>query len=339
MDDVVIDAQIDEAALDLRQFLQGRDVVWWVGSGVSTDTTNAAGQYPSWRKLMMELCEACGVEFKQDTPARLFPSIAKKCKSKSLNGYRAKLGERFGGPPMATPKKVREILNLAKYFVITTNYDHCLLQGLSDRGQPQSCISYPMLRMIPGMPCPFIVHLHGLAPDSHAMPATNLVLSEDEFDAAYDEDPATGEVRRFLSYILPDWSLLLVAYKLDEHETEILFQRMALLRDQLSATRSENAADHEEPKWCMLYPRTPPPSQGIDNESRKEIDLARDKEEDEKLRFAEAGISKFIEYPRVTKQHINLLEVLRRANLLPPVEPGKPGLTAELEAGEVMPGE
>jgi len=292
---------------------------------------------------MKALCADCGVRFPVDADPDQFPDLADICKKRDSIAYASTLGRVFGGRPLAPPDKAKYILELTRFFIITTNYDRCFLDAMERaEGIEPSYISYPDLHPNPGIDTPYVVHLHGLAPESHHSPAMDLVLSASEFSDAYRPpahggDPP-GPAYRFLWSNLPDWSLIIVAYRLQEKEIRYLFGDLAKLRDAIAGNPLEEESSSKT-EWVLLIGRTPEPE--IDAPSGIKEVIARERESEQQLiqRAYDSGINDVIEYPRQTRRHEELRDLLELASRLPVALPGESGSTAELEAGKVMPGE
>lgn len=338
------EAEIAGPARELRQLLDDKDAVFWVGSGISREARNANGDpYPEWKKLIETLCQECGVDFPESATENDFGGLADRCKARSETAYNRTLGRLFGGPPLTLPDKALSILQLTKYFLITTNFDRIFVRAMERLGGEARVHSYPNLPPNPRLRQPYLVHLHGLAPESSDEPASDLVLAQSEFELAYKEPSTgiedTGPAYRFLSSTLPEWTVLFVAYSLSEQEVRRTLEALRKLRDRLWEKLRARRSPSDKSEWVLVVGRSPSPDPNAPQQEQEEYNRQRSWEEDLIRRAGEAGIGRVVEYPRRTRDHTELRDVLDMVFRLGAPLRGEVGQLDELEDGRVVPGE
>lgn len=208
----------------LWNLIKDGDCVAWIGSGLS-----AGADYPSWEKIIRDLCDACNVTSlgEDEASTEVLQTKADECKDHAPNKYYHTLATHFGKPISKTRLAYQLLLKLPFKAFVTTNYDPLLMYAGEIENHPK-VFRYPSLPT-DALSCSpaAIVYMHGLAryrdPITHDEIATgkDLVLSKSEFDAAYE-----GMLRSFLEQMLAFRKVLFLGCGLREPEIQAIFQRI-----------------------------------------------------------------------------------------------------------------
>ena len=267
----------DEHVSKLSQLIEHSDCIVWVGSGLSI----TAG-YPSWKKIIRELCEVCGVtllsEPEEESADKLIDK-AEECKNADINTYHDTLANRFGRQVVSTRFAYQFLMNLPFKAYVTTNFDPLLSEAGAIVGHGK-LYSYPIFPREFGNLNP-IVYVHGLARSDNQATGENLILARSDFDEAYND---IGIVKNFMFNIFTNYPLLFLGCSLTEPEMYEMFKKV---HDIHSRFKRANP-DVQLPKRYILLPFHQRIIQsGFHNEK---IERDYEKEQNEIKRFEEMKI-------------------------------------------------
>jgi len=231
---------MEKSLEDVRQVILSGNCVAFIGSGLSCPP------YPSWRKLVADLCNACGVSvpFDEDlNDARKLLALADDCKTKNKTSYYSKLYEIFGTPPVETRFIYRMLAKLSFCSYITSNYDP-LLKSEKDHEQRNFGNIYA-LHSLPShkLEDRSIYYIHGLIDQSNRPQDGSVILSASDFLQAYDG--AENGLKRLLHEAYTYKSLCFFGCSIGEPQLRYVFEQALRTRKEIeSQYTGARAPDH-----------------------------------------------------------------------------------------------
>jgi SIR2-like domain len=312
---VILGPRMDGLQLpqELRDVIRSRNCVAFVGSGLS------AGCYDRWHDLVNALCTRCGCELRvdEDSPADSLLAAAQAAKDLDEPAYFRYLGEHFGRPVGSAPFLYDAILSLPFKCYLTVNFDPLL--ALKCRTAARKCDpniwAYPNLDRL-AMRKRSIHYLHGFISESSAPVNGTVVLSRDEFDAAYSDN---SSLTRLLLSTLENDPIVFIGCLLREPVMAPLFELCKRnQQNRIQISRAKGNAATTPPQRFIVLPRfgiTADRSSGVGaDEARKE------RTADEDARFSSMGITP-VWYQAAGADHSSLLHALERLAELPDINP------------------
>lgn len=232
----------------LSEIVRSKSCVAFVGSGLS------AGSYPSWAGLINEMCISCGSNCRvdADSPTVAFLDAAQDAKSCSEKNYYAFLGKTFGCAAASASLTYDALLAVHFDAFVTINFDPLLaLKARTTRIRCADDIDiFPSLdrRRVGGRS---IHYLHGHIAEGGTPIDGTIVLSRDEFEAAYS---AHSNLMSFLLPMLENDPIVFIGCRLREPALDEVFR---ICKDlQLKRQRLAKHHDHQSvpPKRFIFRP-------------------------------------------------------------------------------------
>ncbi|NQU23891.1 MAG: SIR2 family protein [Candidatus Nealsonbacteria bacterium] len=267
----------------------------FVGSGLSAE------HYPSWTKLVNDLCERCGSPHRvnDDSHPEKFLDAAQDAKDCAENEYFSFLGETFGRPAENTTLTYRALFTLPFDSYLTVNLDP--LVAFEARSECHRCSGG--VKAFPSLDRGDIgnrtVHyLHGFIKEGTTPVDGTIVLARGEFDAAYHNG---GNVMSFLMPTLENDPIVFMGCRLREPVMREVFgicKEHQRVRQMILRQQGERS---KPPPRFILLPI--PEVKGEGGEPDQERSRSEQQEEDR--RFRRMDITP-VWYPAPNKKHFRL---------------------------------
>lgn len=225
----------------LREAINSGTCVAVVGSGPSME----AG-YPSWTSLIKELCSATGVAYLPQSEGVLVDDVnnllqlARLCRDATESKYLDVLRSCFAGAPPSIPDTLRYLAKLHFKSYVTTTFDPLLERALQDEGNCKAVFTFPQ-------PLPvsfdnvYLWLLHGRIRQNLVSNATDVVLTDRDFEQAYDP---TGPLWGFLYQLLTFHSCCFIGCGLQEPPFSKLLEICREVREKAARAGSEDPPEH-----------------------------------------------------------------------------------------------
>lgn len=299
-----------KSSLEIAKILHGTFVdrkkkIMWFGSGLS----NA---YPSWPKLIRDLCEKCEVseidsDKKFDDKSEILLKKAQECKNNNQRIFENHLASEFGHP-LGTRNAYYQALTLDIDFFITTNFDPCLFDASQNNINDFDVYYYPNIDVSSlSNSNKTIFYIHGIALKNGEPNGKNLLLAQNDFDIAYSEP--YGPLTTFLGAILMGYSFIFFGCELSEKYFEQIFKNIVRVQSIL-ISQGKNIDDLPEKYIVFSRIRDDEHSEPLSENERKEHEknrLLKEKEREDKLN--KMGIKVLWYNPKRSSHHYEIEKI------------------------------
>lgn len=290
---------------DIAKLLKTGNVVVFVGSGLSTPF------YPSWVKLISELCNETGVSISEkltkDTPAELLMQYAEKAQKSDPKKYEEILTKHFGAHKGSTPDTYHLLLQSPFKSILTINFDPLLARAIQLNQVAFELEAYPYQEVKDLILKQMSFYLHGI--HENFREKSKIILSKSDFNEAYNKH---SKLIHFLSTVFDEYHILFVGCSLSEPEFQTLltecFNSESFLEREYGITSK---------KRFILRPGISSKSEdpNIQDEENKKAKLQRQKE---KEHYDNLGI-KAVFYNEAN-DHKELTEILEYLSNIPSIQ-------------------
>ena len=293
----------------LKDVILSKKCVAFIGSGLS------AGCYPSWAKLVNDLCEKCDSSHhvNDDSLPEEFLDAAQDAKNQAKDKYFSFLGETFGRPARNASLTYDALLALPFDSYLTVNLDPLLaLKARTARlrcsGDVKAFPSLDRKEMGNGT----VHYLHGLIQEGTTPADGTIVLARGEFDDAYNDN---SNLMNFLVPTFENDPIVFIGCRLREPVMPKVFNicKQHQLNRQGILQRENRLS---EPPPCFIFLPIPE----VKNE-RGELDEAQSQEQQQqKERYYLDMDIRPVWYRASGSDHSQLRYALERlADLKPPI--------------------
>jgi hypothetical protein len=284
----------------LRVVRSGKSVVY-IGSGLSVE----AG-YPSWKKLVADLCSECGAHFPTDAIVESdeLLDLAERCYQASQENYLEALTNAFSKPVTLMPRNYTYLFQSPFKSYITTNYDPLLAE--EGRGK-SSVYTHRKGLDVTKLRDRGTFYIHGYVEADGKVKDNDLILTQGDFDRAYNPEESIS-IPSFLTQLFQFHSIIFLGCQLKEPPIRKLFEICEKARKEIQ--RNPGAI---LPKHFILLPKK---EIKVDEQvSTKEQEMANEVEDDW---YEKNGLS-VVRYVKRedAPEHIQLLKILEEWSGLP----------------------
>jgi hypothetical protein len=284
----------DPSAARLTQLVKSREVVVFIGSGLST------GAYPAWHELVLSLCKRCGVAspgpLNSSTAVDVLIRLAGDAQKADEDAYLKALQESFAKQIHIKKKEYELLMALPFRSYVTINFDPLLAD---EKNRPE--YRDRMLIAYPYAPTKYLgsqnlFYIHGYMRPGQRPTSTSIVLTPETFRKAYADDDAI--LATFWDVLLTEHCVLFVASGLREPELQLAIKRSQKKRSSM-VQRGE-----KPPPLFILRPAFFLQDDALETRER---DHAREQQEQSELAALDIRI---VRYDMKDTEHTGLLEVL-----------------------------
>ncbi len=268
---------------ELSQRVLSGDCVAFLGAGMSRP------EYPDWQELIAALCLKCGIKLLEDPQGKRYsaPKLAQMARDANKVEYFNTIKDLFA--PRDPTHRHYLLANIPFDSYLTTNYDHLLRKALSTRRSSAiPCFStYPHLYVLHVMPGD-ILFLHGNIDPTSTVIEPSIVLTEEEYLAAYQ----SSALPSFLQQFLPLKTVCFLGCSLQDESLQRIFQWCKTHRAGI-----RHAGHPSDARWFVLL----------------------DKDDPTSAPWTDCGVE-IVRYSKVTESYNGLTAILNYWANLPPVE-------------------
>jgi len=297
MDETLNSQELNELS---ELVLEGRCVAF-VGSGLSM------GEYISWRELVRQLCDACGVDVDTNNVGVDLLRLAGQAKNASSDEYNRVLSEEFGKEGVHRPPGYTYLLESPFNAYITVNYDPLLAEA--GRFKRLTLYDFKLGLDASKVKNRAIFYIHGFVPEGGQVTDGDLILTSEDFKQNYEDTGAT--IPSFLTQVLSFKPVVFIGCRLQE---PALKKILGLCREIKS--RIEARSDNNGPTHYILLP-TLYTTVAVDNKPKRDFQ----KEAEEDVVYEEIGV-RVIRYVRNSPEDYSPVEkILKNWSKAPELKP------------------
>lgn len=285
----------------LVRLIKDGHLIVFVGSGLSSINE----LYPSWWKLVNKLCNACNVqseaEINDQTSPKDLQKLAGQARNSDENAYAQTLEQEFAKTVTDMPRSYQLLIRAPFKSFVTINFDPLLAieshQFFKDKNFlihafPQ--FDYKALNQ------GGIFYLHGYIPQDGPVDMSKIVLTEDDFNTAYNNEK--GNLCLIWQILLRYHPILFIGCRLGEPELDIIFSISNSARSALS----QHDDIKPKPRFILLEKEAYKYSEISPDE---QLRRNKEKEEEENKKYREMDIV-VVRYDSKDKAHSGLIKIL-----------------------------